>query len=241
MHVLNRMLPLVLRRSLRAVALRVIPSMRHLDMPMRLRHLAKVGFSPRVIVDVGAADGTWSRMAAAIWPHARIVAFEPRESKRAQLERTRRDLAHFAYHICFLGASAGRASYDDLGNQTTLYTTGPAGREQADMRTLDEFLESGALPQPDLVKLDVQGYELEVLAGSERALRGVQAVLAETSFYRFHPSMPVADDVIAYLKVRGLVIYDVMGVLRLDEDDALGQMDLMFIRSDHPLRKPRTW
>ena len=241
MHVLNRILPLSLRRVLREVALRFVPSMRHLDMRMRLRHMAALGFSPRTIIDVGAADGEWSRMAAAIWPHARIVAFEPRESKRPQLEGTRRDLAHFVYHICFLGAAHGEATYDDRGNQTSLYANDPGGRDRAEMRTLDECFDSGLLPQPDLVKLDVQGYELEVLAGGDRALRGVQAVLAETSFYKFHPSMPVADDVIAHMKARGLVIYDVMGLLRLGEDDALGQMDIMFIRSDHPLRRQRTW
>jgi FkbM family methyltransferase len=241
MHVLNRILPLSLRMVLRAIALRVVPSMRHLDMNMRLRHMAAIGFSPRVIVDVGAADGAWSRMAARIWPTARIVAFEPRETKRAQLEAARRELPNFSYHICFLGEKAGRVTYADRGNQTSLYTTQATAGESADMRTLDEHVEAGHVPHPDLLKLDVQGYELEVLAGCDRVLRGVQAVLTETSFYKFHPAMPTAGDVIAYMKARGFVVYDVMGLLRLEEDDALGQMDLMFLRSEHPLRGKRSW
>ena len=241
MHVLNRILPLSLRRFLRGVALRVVPSMRHLDMRIRLRHMAAIGFAPRVIIDVGASDGTWSRMAAAIWPQARIVAFEPRESKRAELERACRELANFSYHICFLGARSGPVAYSDAGNQTSLYAGHGAERQSADMRSLDELLAAGVVPQPDLLKLDVQGYELEVLAGGETAVSGVQAVLAEVSFYHFHPSMPTADDVIAYLRQRGLVVYDVMGLLRQPEDDALGQMDLMFLRSDHSLRGPRSW
>lgn len=241
MYVLNRILPLSLRRFLRGVALRVVPSMRHLDMHMRLRHMAKIGFAPGVIVDVGASDGTWSRMAAAIWPRARIVAFEPRESKRAELETARRELPNFSYHICCLGARSGPVSYSDAGNQTSLYAQHGAERQTVDMRLLDELLAAGVVPQPDLLKLDVQGYELEVLAGGETAISGVQGVLAEVSFYDFQPSMPTADDVIAYLRQRGLVVYDVMGLLRQPEDDALGQMDLMFLRSDHPLRGRRSW
>ena len=241
MHVLNRILPLSLRMVLRGVALRVVPSMRHLDMNMRLRHMAAVGFSPRVIVDVGAAEGKWSRMAAAIWPTARIVAFEPRESKRAQLETARRELPSFSYHICFLGEKSGRVSYADRSNQTSLYTAHATAGESANMRTLDELVEAGLVPQPDLLKLDVQGYELEVLAGCERAMGGIQAVLTEVSFYSFHPAMPTADDVIARMKERGFVVYDVMGLLRLQEDDALGQMDLMILRSDHTLPGKRSW
>lgn len=241
MHVLNRILPLSLRMVLRAIALHVVPSMRHLDMNMRLRHMASIGFSPRVIVDVGAAEGKWSRMAASIWPEARIVAFEPRETKRAQLEAARRELPNFSYHICFLGEKPARVSYADRGNQTSLYTTHAKVGESADMRTLDEHVEAELVPQPDLLKLDVQGYELKVLAGCERVIGGIQAVLTEASFYNFHPAMPTADDVIAYMRERGFVVYDVMGLLRLEEDDALGQMDLMFLRSDHPLRRKRSW
>ena len=61
------------------------------------------------------------------------------------------------------------------------------------------------------------------------------------SFFELSSDMPVADDVIAYLKERGFVVYDTMGLLRLPEDDALAQMDFMFVRADHRLRGRRTW
>ncbi len=241
MHLLNRILPSGVRTLLRKVALLLIPSMRHLDMRLRLRHMARLGFSPRTIVDVGAAYGEWSRMAAAIWPQARIVGFEPNESNRAKLEEMRQELPDFSYHLCFLGANRGRVTYANRGTQTSLYATRATGSDSAEMRTLDDCLEAGDIPQPDLIKLDVQGYELEVLAGGERVLAGAQAVLAEVSLFKFHPAMPTADDLIAYLKQRGFVIYDVMGLLRLPEDDALGQLDFMFVRSEHPLRGERAW
>jgi FkbM family methyltransferase len=288
MHLLNRILPLAVRTRLRRIAVRTIPSMRHLDMPMRLRHMARLGFQPRTIIDVGAADGEWSRIAAAVWPRAALIGFEPNRRNAPALEQAKRDLPNFSYHLCFLGAKPGRMTYADRGNQTSLYATpgsgsgsgsgggngaggsggagggggggmpysgagagggsysgagggGGAGGETAEMRTLDGCFEAGLFPQPDLIKLDVQGYEQQVLEGGERVLAGAAAVLAEANFYKFHPDMPTADDLIAWLKARGLVIYDVMGLLRLPEDDALGHIDFMFLRADHPLRGERAW
>lgn len=214
--------------------------MRHLDMGKRLEHMANLGFQPRTVVDVGAAEGTWSRMAARLWPNASLIGFEPNRRNEAELERARRELPAFSYHLCFLGAVPGPVTYADRGTQTSLYADVP-GTDVAEMRTLDGCFEEGLFPQPQLLKLDVQGYELQVLEGAQRVLSGCEAVLAEVSFYRFHPEMPTADEVIAYLKERGFVIYDTMGLLRLPEDDALGHMDFMFVRADHPLRPRRNW
>jgi FkbM family methyltransferase len=214
--------------------------MRHLDMGKRLEHMARLGFRPQAILDVGAARGEWSRMAARIWPHAQLIGFEPNRSNEGELERTRRELPQFEYHRCFLGARPGHVTYADRGAQTSLYGDA-AGSSDAEMRTLDACLAEGLFPQPQLLKLDVQGYELEVLEGGQRVLSGCEAVLAEVSFFRFHPEMPTADDVIAYLKERDFVVYDTMGLLRLAEDDALGQMDFMFLRADHRLRGRRAW
>jgi FkbM family methyltransferase len=214
--------------------------MRHLDMPTRLRHMASLGFRPETIVDVGAADGAWSRLAAAVWPDAQVFAFEPNRRNERKLEEAQRELPHFAYQLSLVGATPGRVAYADRGTQTSLYSEAK-GTEDAEMVTLDACFEGGLFPQPQLLKLDVQGYELQVLEGGQRVLSGCEAVLAEVSFFHFHPDMPVADDVIAYLKDRGFVVYDTMGLLRLPKDDALAQMDLMFLRADHRLRGPRTW
>jgi FkbM family methyltransferase len=222
------------------VAVASVPSMRHLDMRKRLEHMAALGFRPGSIVDVGAARGAWSRMAARIWPDAHIVGFEPNRSNEENLERTRHELPHFDYHHCFLGAEERSVVYLDRGPQTSLYSA-EAGRETAEMRTLDACFEQGLFEQPQLLKLDVQGYELEVLKGGSRVLDGCEGVLAEVSLYRFHPEAPTVDEVIAFLGERDFALYDTMGLLRLPEDDALGQLDLMFVRSGHPLRRPRVW
>jgi FkbM family methyltransferase len=217
--------------------------MRHLDMPRRLAHLKALGFSPRVIFDVGAATGDWAHLAARIWPDARVVGFEPNASNTADLERCRRELPHFDFRTCFLGPERRTVEYKDRGTQTSLYgldgfDAADAGvQTRAEMASIDGLVASGEVPSPELIKIDVQGFELDVLRGAEQVLAGqCQAVLAEVNFYKSHPQMPTADEVIAFMRERGFAWYDTAGLLRRPLDDALWQMDLLFVRRDHALR-----
>ncbi|MDX2132110.1 MAG: FkbM family methyltransferase [Planctomycetota bacterium] len=235
--VLNAALPMGVRKGLKESAKAFIPTLRHLDMPVRLRHLASRGFAPGVIYDVGAATGEWSRMAHEIWPQARIVGFEPNAREVPHLDATKRDVPGFDYRRCFLGRARGTVEYFDNDTQTSLLDDSARGvKTTAEMLVLDELIASGDIPAPQFVKLDVQGYELEVLSGGEAAMRGAQALLLEVSFIPFHPGLPIVRDVVEFMHARGFVWFDVLGLLRRASDDALLQMDVLFVRGDSPLR-----
>src|SRR5262252_3520028 len=143
-HILNRILPMRVRVWLRQMAKRTIPSLRHLDMPMRLERLPMLGFSPKVIYDIGCASGEWARLAARLWPEAKIIGFEPNQSERENLERTRRDLANFQYFQAFLGPAARNVEYVNRGHQTSLLAGAQPNGERgsaakADVMVLDEL------------------------------------------------------------------------------------------------------
>jgi FkbM family methyltransferase len=252
-HILNRILPAGLRSILRWLALSSIPSLRHLDMPRRMAHLKSLGFAPRVILDVGSATGDWARLAAGIWPDARVVGFEPTRADEPALRRASADLPNFTFHRCFLGAERKRVQFIAAGDGTTALgaTAADLGQtlpvktdaevNEAEILLLDDLVSSGAVPQPDLIKIDVQGFELEVLRGARQALAGCQGVLVEVNLMRFASEMPTADEVIDFLRQHGFAWYDIAGALRRPLDDALGQMDLIFLRADHPLRSSTRW
>jgi FkbM family methyltransferase len=237
-HILNLMMPMWVPDVLRRCAGATIPSMRHLDMRARLPHLAKLGLKPGVIIDVGAARGNWARMAAKIWPDARIFGVGPNENRVGMLEQTKRDLGRFDYWRGFLGPEGRTVKYADRDVQTSLLDANAnhQGLAIAEMVTLDQLVEQFKLPAPGLIKLDVQGFELEVLKGASKALRDCQAVLMEVSFFQLFPQMPTVDEVIRFMTASGFAWYDVTGIYRREHDDALRQMDLMFLRSDHALR-----
>lgn len=233
---MNRVLPAAVRQGLRDVASAFIPTMRHLDMWVRLRHLATLGLNPEVIYDIGAARGEWARRASTIWPNARIVGFEPNESRVPDLEETTATLPNFSYRRCLLGSQIGEVEYVDSRDQTSLYdraATGPKVR--APMVTLDSLLTSNVISPPTFMKLDVQGYELEILKGGQLALGAAQAVLLEVSVYHLSPEMPTVLEVLNYMQAHGFLWYDILGLLRRESDDAMAQMDFLFLRRDHPL------
>ncbi len=240
---MSRFVPGQLRQALRHAARAVIPSLRHLEPDLRLKNMAQRGFSPALVLDIGAASGSWARLAAGVWPHARVFGVEPNEANRAALERTRAELPSFDYWLGLVGPEAKqRVEFRPQDVDTSVLSeTEGEDTAVAKMLTVDELLEQQRLPAPDFVKLDVQGYELEVLRGASRALEQCQAILLEVSFRRFWRGAPVAHEVIAYLVERGFVWYDVAGILRLAPEDELAQMDLVFVRVGNPLLQTSRW
>jgi FkbM family methyltransferase len=235
---LNKAIPMGVRKGLRESAKAFIPSLRHLDMPARLRHLASMGVAPQVIFDVGAASGEWARLAHTVWPAASIVGFEPNARERKHLERTKAEVPAFDFRVCFLGRERRTVEYHDNGTQTSLVADEARGPlVKSEMLVLDELIASGDVPAPDFLKLDVQGYELEVLRGGESALRHARAALLEVSFVRFAPDLPMIAEVVAFMGERGYEWADVLGILRGPRDDALWQMDALFLKRDDPLRR----
>ena len=67
---------------------------------------------------------------------------------------------------------------------------------------LAHFVGAGELSTPALLKLDVEGYELEALRGCEELLDSFSHVYAECSFVEFFRGQVLADDLIAWLRRR---------------------------------------
>ena len=109
------------------------------------------------------------------------------------------------------------------------------------MITVDDALDARPSFAPELVKLDVQGFELEVLKGAQRHFQRTEVFILETSLFRFLPNQPLAVDCIHFMEERGYDIYDVTGFLRRPYDNALGQIDLAFAKRAGKLRRSNSW
>jgi hypothetical protein len=107
--------------------------------------------------------------------------------------------------------------------------------------TLDDLFEEKQLEGPLLLKVDVQGAELDVLAGAKRMLRHVEYVVLETALFQFYDGGPQLADVVAFMKERGFVVYEIMDVLFRPLDGAMSQVDLAFVKENGIFRRSHAY
>lgn len=93
-------------------------------------------------------------------------------------------------------------------------------------RLLD-FLAEEAIRSPALLKLDVQGFELEALRGCEDLLHRFAWVYAECSFCELYAGQALADEVIAWLRARGFRLSGLYN-MSYDPEGRAVQADFLF-------------
>ncbi len=103
------------------------------------------------------------------------------------------------------------------------------------MQTLDGVVAAASLGPADVMKIDVQGYELEVLKGASETLKSVEAVLMEVSLMPLYENNPLITEVLNFMSERNFIAYDICTIMRHPEHQTLAQVDVIFIRKNSPL------
>jgi hypothetical protein len=75
--------------------------------------------------------------------------------------------------------------------------------------TLDSIVSRRGFPPPDLIKIDVQGAELDVLRGATETLKSVNHVILELQVVEYNKGAPLRDEVILYMHQLG---FDCLGI-----------------------------
>ncbi|ELZ86541.1 S-adenosylmethionine-dependent methyltransferase-like protein [Haloferax elongans ATCC BAA-1513] len=158
-----------------------------------------------VVVDVGANTGTYSLAAAANAPSAEVVAVEPNPEVADQL-RANVEANPFDDRIrvleCGLGHTDGTrefhlSNYDELGSFSSAHASAWEAQvvetTPVPMRSLDSLVESDAVPPPDHLKIDVEGFGVNVLRGARRVLRTYRPIV----YFELHDSRGGHDESVA--------------------------------------------
>ena len=209
-----------------------------------LEQLRALGFAPATVFDVGAAYGDFARQCQGVYADARYVLVEPLAEYGSSLEATAQSLPRAELVSAAAAASEGSITFNVHGDLvgSSIYLEHEDSAVNGVPRTvpavtLDGLCSARGLLPPFLIKVDVQGAELDVLAGATETLRKTECVVLEVSFFEFFRNGPLFHDVIAFMRERGFVAYDIFGFQYRPLDGALSQVDVAFVRETGEFRK----
>jgi FkbM family methyltransferase len=201
-----------------------------------LARLRQMGFAPGSVYDIGAFHGQWSKDATRIFPGANFVQFEANADNEAALAGSGQQ-----FFITALAATDGeeRAFYSPkqvIATGASLYreNTGFYADENLVTRKavtarLDTLAAAHKLEPAQLIKIDVQGAELDVLAGAQETMKHCEALIVETSLLNYNKGAPLFGEVVAAVDRLGLTCVDICEINRIGPGMIL-QIDLLFVR-----------
>lgn len=168
----------------------------------------------RIIFDVGANNGGSALKFHNAFPRATIHSFEPVYATFESLLRSVAHLRNVECHNIAFGNREGEAAIFLTAHSSTSSLRRPErplGQERVRITTVDQFCSSNEIEYIDLLKVDAEGYDLEVLRGARGMLeRGaVRFVLSEVCFHRDYSQHVPVEDVRAFLEPLGFRLFGI--------------------------------
>ena len=200
-----------------------------------LSRLKAQGFAPATVYDIGAYRGGWTRLASQVFPDAAFVLFEANADNAAHLRAA--GLSHFTVALAaqdgekplFLprqGDATGTSLYRE--NSAHYGSDNLVVRNVATAR-LDTLVAEQGLAPADLIKIDVQGAELDVIAGAKTALAHCQALIVELSLASYNKDAPLIAESLPAITRHGFRCIDICELHRSPAGGVL-QADFLFVK-----------
>ncbi len=194
------------------------------------------------VIDVGANIGQFAVTAHCANPKARVFCFEPLAGCAERLQGLAQDYPRLAIYHHSLGAQAAQFEINvasNLGSSSILDFTDlqletypgvtVVGKETIRGEALDTIATPEMTQGRTLLKMDVQGFELEVLKGAAASLEKIEAIYLEASFVPLYADQPLATELIVWLNQHGFGLAAIYNV-----DSGAGttpsQADCLFLR-----------
>lgn len=205
--------------------------------------IKNLGFNPAHIVDVGAHRGTWTRNALQFFPDANYSLFEPQGYLSASFDDLLKN-PKIKFYAKGVGACSGIMNLttsdrdDSFSFSFNAEEAKAFGARQikAPVVTLDEFLPTIGLPYPELIKIDAEGWDLEVLKGAESTISTAEVVLVEAAIMNKFFKNTIAD-VVREMDSRGFIVFDITDLNRTSKQNSLWLVELVFVKSKGAIDK----
>lgn len=182
--------------------------------PTHTRYLRQISYTPNVIYDIGSAALHWYKEASIIWGDSQIYCFEAMESVEEFYKNTNVD-----YHIGVLSDTDGTEikfweNEINFGGNSYYKENSQYSPSADDIFTeenskkyitskLDTVVSHRNLPLPDMIKIDVQGCEVDVLNGAKETLKSVNHLIVELQHVEYNIGANLVNDSLPFIESLG--------------------------------------
>lgn len=204
-----------------------------------VEHKAVLNRPLATVIDIGANRGQFALAARAI-AGAKVISFEPLPEVAAIYRKVFADDPAVKLHVAAIGeksenklihlsARDDSSSLLEIGDAQSHFYPGTyeVGTLEIKVGTLDEFITTEEIIRPAMLKLDVQGFELQALTGCKSLIRNFDYVYCECSFVELYKDQKLAGEVIAYLQLSNFRLSGIYNP-SYDRDGSCIQADLLF-------------
>ncbi|MBO9448436.1 FkbM family methyltransferase [Ruegeria sp. R14_0] len=182
-------------------------------------YIRSLGFQVQTVIDVGVAGGTAHLYEA--FPDAKFVLIEPIAEYETKLRRNWSDKIDFDFHACGVGAESGQTTLRiptvgtrSMGTRATMLEFEDSAtaqmskieERQVPVKTLDKVASS--YDGPFGLKIDTEGFEIEVIRGASELLKNCAFVLAEVSTRRRYQGGYKFSDFVSIMADHGFELHE---------------------------------
>jgi len=192
------------------------------------------------IIDIGANKGQFALLCRNLFPNARIDSFEPLKKSADIFSSVFDNDSKTNLYRCAIGNKEQSmdlhiSNKDDsssllsIGKAQSQHFSGTheVGIEKVKVKKLENVIDKNNIGEKTLLKIDVQGFELEVLQGCEAIFTNFDYIYCECSFIELYSGQKLADDIINFLAQKEFILKGVYNTY-YDRNGIAIQSDLLF-------------
>lgn len=195
----------------------------------------------RTVIDVGANNGWYAQRIRQLLPYAMIYSFEPLQLPYEKLvSKFENDDRFKAYNIACDTMKGSKSFFENKKSVSSSFLpmadlhkkSFPGSAEVNEIRvetdTLNNIFQSTEIASKAMLKMDVQGYELNVLKGADILLSKIDLIYTEVSFRELYEGQPLINEITEFLMEKGFIISGIDHVDRSLIDGSSLQADVYF-------------
>jgi FkbM family methyltransferase len=210
-----------------------------------MKRMKKIGVSPKTIIDIGANKGQFSNLADYILNPNKIIAIEANPNLEEDLNKNLLHIKNKTILISGIGNYEGELPFNfNLDSQVSSFLEVGPDRLEAfpddknieirniPIAKLDSLIQISNIDEPILLKIDVQGFEKEVIEGAINVLKSVRWILIETSFLNLYNGEPNFVEMLDILKSLGFHFKGPMNFHESPDKFNIIEMDALFVKNE---------